>query len=180
MLSALMRRWLNRPKRSDTRPLARFFFADEEVTRVTMELNTVDLRKDPQKYLMLLNRLRVSQDQMLRSIELVMDDCIPAQRQSRDYHVKFPDEILHENLGVQLWFAAECLSAGSFLEVREVEGQRLRPLAEQMLQCLEEGQDAPEGTEPGGWATPTLRPCAKPSCATTLPTRSSSSATFPR
>ncbi|XP_064182533.1 lateral signaling target protein 2 homolog isoform X2 [Anguilla rostrata] len=105
-----------------------------------MELNAVDLRKDPQKYLVLLNRLRVSQDQMLRSIELVMEDCIPAQRQSRDYHVKFPDEILHENLGVQLWFAAECLSAGSFLEVREVEGQRLRPLAEQMLQCLEDAR----------------------------------------
>ncbi|KAJ8282714.1 hypothetical protein COCON_G00052330 [Conger conger] len=140
MLSALMRRWLNRPKRSDTRPLARFFFADEEVTRVTMELNAVDLRKDPQKYLVLLNRLRVSQDQMLRSIELVMEDCIPAQRQSRDYHVKFPDEILHENLGVQLWFAAECLSAGSFLEVREAEGQRLRPLAEQVLLCLEESR----------------------------------------
>ncbi|KAG9339316.1 hypothetical protein JZ751_023872 [Albula glossodonta] len=138
MLSALMRRWLNRPKRSDTRPLARFFFADEEVTRVTMELNGIDLRKDPQKYLVLLNRLRVSQDQMLRSIELVMEDCIPAQRQSRDYHVKFPDEILHQNLGVQLWFAAECLSAGSFLEVRESEGERLRPLAERMLQCLED------------------------------------------
>ncbi|KAJ8396754.1 hypothetical protein AAFF_G00013530 [Aldrovandia affinis] len=138
MLSALMRRWLNRPKRSDTRPLARFFFADEEVTRVTVELNGVDLRKDPQKYLVLLNRLRLSQDQMLRSIELVMEDCI--LRQSRDYHAKFPDEILHENLGVQLWFAAECLSAGSFLEVREAEGQRLRPLAETMLQCLEEAR----------------------------------------
>ncbi|KAG7464857.1 hypothetical protein MATL_G00170120 [Megalops atlanticus] len=140
MLSALMRRWLNRPKRSDSRPLARFYFADEEVTRVTVELNTVDLRKDPQKYLVLLNRLRVSQDQMLRSIELVMEDCIPTQRQSRDYHVKFPDEILHENLGVQLWFAAECLSAGSFLEVRESEGLLLRPLAERMLQCLEEAR----------------------------------------
>ncbi|MBN3302138.1 lateral signaling target protein 2 homolog [Amia ocellicauda] len=137
MLSAIMRRWFCRPKKSDRHPLAQFYYADEEVNRVTAELNGVDLRKDPQKYLVLLSQLRMSQDRMLRAIELVMEDCISAQRQSRDYHVKFPDEILHENLGVQLWFAAECLSVGSFLEVREAEGLLLRPLAEQLLQCLE-------------------------------------------
>ncbi|KAK1159198.1 hypothetical protein AOXY_G21819 [Acipenser oxyrinchus oxyrinchus] len=137
MLPALMRRWLYRPKRSDQRPLAQFYHADEEVTRVTAELNGVDLRKDLQKYLVLLNQLRISQDRMLRTIELVMEECIPAERQSRDYHIKFPDEILHDNLGVQLWFAAECLSAGSFLEVRESEGVLLRPLAEELLHCLE-------------------------------------------
>ncbi|MGH0168408.1 UNVERIFIED_CONTAM: hypothetical protein FKN15_055070 [Acipenser sinensis] len=123
--------------RSDQRPLAQFYHADEEVTRVTAELNGVDLRKDLQKYLVLLNQLRISQDRMLRTIELVMEECIPAERQSRDYHIKFPDEILHDNLGVQLWFAAECLSAGSFLEVRESEGVLLRPLAEELLHCLE-------------------------------------------
>ncbi|MGH0130007.1 UNVERIFIED_CONTAM: hypothetical protein FKN15_040518 [Acipenser sinensis] len=137
MLPALMRRWLYRPKRSDQWPLAQFYHADEEVTRVTAELNGVDLRKDLQKYLVLLNQLRISQDRMLRTIELVMEECIPAERQSRDYHIKFPDEILHDNLGVQLWFAAECLSAGSFLEVRESEGVLLRPLAEELLHCLE-------------------------------------------
>ncbi|MGH0180523.1 UNVERIFIED_CONTAM: hypothetical protein FKN15_004471 [Acipenser sinensis] len=124
-------------KRSDQRPLAQFYHADEEVTRVTAELNGVDLRKDLQKYLVLLNQLRISQDRMLRTIELVMEECIPAERQSRDYHIKFPDEILHDNLRVQLWFAAECLSAGSFLEVRESEGVLLRPLAEELLHCLE-------------------------------------------
>ncbi|MBN3273515.1 LST2 protein, partial [Polyodon spathula] len=126
------------PKKSDQRPLAQFYHADEEVTRVTAELNGVDLRKSLQKYLVLLNQLRVSQDRMLRTIELVMEECIAAERQSRDYHIKFPDEILHDNLGVQLWFAAECLSAGSFLEVRESEGVLLRPLAEDLLHCLEE------------------------------------------
>lgn len=34
----------------------------------------------------------------------------------------------------------QCLSAGSFLEVRESEGQLLRPLAEQLLRCLEEAR----------------------------------------
>ncbi|XP_023694585.1 lateral signaling target protein 2 homolog isoform X2 [Paramormyrops kingsleyae] len=140
MLSSLMKRWLYRPKRSDSRPLAQFFFADEEVNRITAELNGLDLRKDPQKYLVLLNQLRQSQDNMLRSIELVMEDYLAGQRCSRDYYIKFPDEIRQENLGVQLWFAAECLSAGSFLEVRESEGQLLRPLAEQLLRCLEEAR----------------------------------------
>ncbi|XP_006632123.3 lateral signaling target protein 2 homolog [Lepisosteus oculatus] len=140
MLSALMRRWFCRPKRSDRRPLAQFYFADEDLTRVTAELNGIDLRKDPQKYLVLLNQLRISQDRVLRAVELVMEDCISAQRQSRDYHVKFPDEILHENLGVQLWFAAECLLVGSFLEVRESEGLLLRPLAGQLLCCLEDAR----------------------------------------
>lgn len=48
-------------QRSDSRPLAQFFFADEEVNRITAELNGLDLRKDPQKYLVLLNQLRQSQ-----------------------------------------------------------------------------------------------------------------------
>ncbi|KAL4648769.1 hypothetical protein GN956_G6863 [Arapaima gigas] len=138
MWPALVRRWFCRPRRSDSRPLAQFYFADEAVTHVTAELSAVDLRKEPQKYLVLLNQLRLSQDHMLRSIELVMEAYISGQRCSRDYHIKFPDEIRQENLGVQLWFAAECLSAGSFLEVREAEGLLLRPLAEQLLCSLEE------------------------------------------
>ncbi|KAG2455508.1 LST2 protein, partial [Polypterus senegalus] len=119
------------------RPLAQFYYADEDVTRVTAELNGLDLRKDLQKYLLLLHQLRTLQDRMLQTIEAVMEECIPNQRQSRQYQIKFPDEILHENLGVQLWFAAECLSAGSFLEVREAEGLLLRPLAEDLLRSLE-------------------------------------------
>lgn len=47
---------------------------------------------------------------MLRSIELVMEDYLAGQRCSRDYYIKFPDEIRQENLGVQLWFAAEVRS----------------------------------------------------------------------
>ncbi|XP_039629776.1 lateral signaling target protein 2 homolog isoform X3 [Polypterus senegalus] len=137
MLPALMKRWLWKPKRSDMRPLAQFYYADEDVTRVTAELNGLDLRKDLQKYLLLLHQLRTLQDRMLQTIEAVMEECIPNQRQSRQYQIKFPDEILHENLGVQLWFAAECLSAGSFLEVREAEGLLLRPLAEDLLRSLE-------------------------------------------
>ena len=33
-------------------------------------------------------------------------------RANREFRVKFPDEIVTENLGGQLWFGAECLAAG--------------------------------------------------------------------
>jgi hypothetical protein len=41
--------------------------------------------------------------------------CFPHEndRASRDYRVKFPDEVMHDNLPGQLWFGAECLAAGS-------------------------------------------------------------------
>ena len=34
-------------------------------------------------------------------------------RASREFRQKFPDEIVTDNLGGQLWFGAECLAAGS-------------------------------------------------------------------
>lgn len=36
-----------------------------------------------------------------------MDECIPTQRHSRDYLVKFPEELLVDNLGNHMLFAAE-------------------------------------------------------------------------
>ena len=39
-----------------------------------------------------------------------MDDAIPSQRASRDFRVKFPDDVMQDNLGGQLWFGAEVSS----------------------------------------------------------------------
>lgn len=36
-----------------------------------------------------------------------MDECIPFDRANRDFCVKFPEEIRHDNLAGQLWFGAE-------------------------------------------------------------------------
>jgi len=36
-----------------------------------------------------------------------MEECIPTQRHSRDYLVKFPEELLVDNLGNHMLFAAE-------------------------------------------------------------------------
>ena len=43
-----------------------------------------------------------------------------ADRVSRDFRLKFPDEIIHDTLPGQLWFGAECLAAGSNIVDKEV------------------------------------------------------------
>lgn len=125
------------PQRSDPRLLSQFFFADERVTRVVADINGLDAELDPQQYLVLLNQLHLSQAQLLAVIERIMEECIPMQRHSRDYLVKFPEELLVDNLGNHMLFAAECLLAGSFLEVEEAEGAQLRPRARNLLCSLE-------------------------------------------
>lgn len=44
---------------------------------------------------------------MLNIISQIMDECIPNDRANRDFCVKFPEEIRHDNLAGQLWFGAE-------------------------------------------------------------------------
>lgn len=47
------------------------------------------------------------QDNVLNIINQIMDECIPHERANRDFCVKFPEEIRHDNLAGQLWFGAE-------------------------------------------------------------------------
>ena len=37
----------------------------------------------------------------------MMDQVIPDERAPRDFRVKFPDDVMQENLAGQLWFGAE-------------------------------------------------------------------------
>ncbi|NXD69852.1 LST2 protein, partial [Eolophus roseicapillus] len=119
------------------RLLSQFFFADERVTRVVAEINGLNAELDPQQYLVLLNQLHLSQAHLLSVLERIMEECIPRQRHSRDYLVKFPEELLVDNLGNHMLFAAECLLAGTFLEVEEEDGAHLRPQARNLLCSLE-------------------------------------------
>ncbi|NXU67145.1 LST2 protein, partial [Horornis vulcanius] len=119
------------------RLLSQFFFADERVTRVVAEINGLDAELDPQQYLVLLNQLHVSQAHLLAVLERIMEECIPTQRHSRDYLVKFPEELLVDNLGNHMLFAAECLLAGTFLDMEESDGAQLRPQARNLLCSLE-------------------------------------------
>ncbi|XP_072313409.1 lateral signaling target protein 2 homolog isoform X2 [Eucyclogobius newberryi] len=132
------RKWLYKPKRTDPQLLAQFYFADEELNLVATELDSLDGRKDPQRCTLLVNQFRSCQDNVLNIINQIMDDCIPNDRANRDFSVKFPEEIRHDNLAGQLWFGAECLAAGSIIMNREIESIAMRPLAKDLTRSLEE------------------------------------------
>lgn len=55
----------------------------------------------------LVSSLLLFQDNVLNIINQIMDACIPQDRAPRDFCVKFPEEIRHDNLAGQLWFGAE-------------------------------------------------------------------------
>ncbi|CAL8286802.1 unnamed protein product [Lota lota] len=132
------RKWLYKPKRTDPQLLAQFYYADEELNQVAMELDSLDGRKDPQRCTLLVNQFRSCQDNVLNIINQIMDECIPNDRANRDFSVKFPEEIRHDNLAGQLWFGAECLAAGSIIMNREIESMAMRPLAKELTRSLEE------------------------------------------
>uniref|UniRef100_A0A8C7CH17 Lateral signaling target protein 2 homolog n=1 Tax=Oncorhynchus kisutch TaxID=8019 RepID=A0A8C7CH17_ONCKI len=83
-------------------------------------------------------RCQAAQDNVLNVINQIMDECIPGDRANRDFCVKFPEEIRHDNLAGQLWFGAECLAAGSIIMNREIESMAMRPLAKDLTHSLEE------------------------------------------
>ncbi|NXH82214.1 LST2 protein, partial [Edolisoma coerulescens] len=124
--------------RSDPQLLAQFYYADEELNQVAAELDSLDGRKDPQRCTLLVNQFRSCQDNVLNIINQIMDECIPHERANRDFCVKFPEEIRHDNLAGQLWFGAECLAAGSIIMNREIESMAMRPLAKDLTRSLEE------------------------------------------
>ncbi|CAM4663534.1 lateral signaling target protein 2 homolog isoform X2 [Lepidochelys kempii] len=132
------RKWLYKPKRTDPQLLAQFYYADEELNQVAAELDCLDGRKDPQRCTLLVNQFRSCQDNVLNIVNQIMDECIPHERANRDFCVKFPEEIRHDNLAGQLWFGAECLSAGSIIMNREIESMAMRPLAKDLTRSLEE------------------------------------------
>uniref|UniRef100_A0A4W5RSL1 Lateral signaling target protein 2 homolog n=1 Tax=Hucho hucho TaxID=62062 RepID=A0A4W5RSL1_9TELE len=127
------RRW-----ETDPQLLAQFYYADEELNQVATELDSLDGRKDPQRCTLLVNQFRSCQDNVLNIINQIMDECIPGDRANRDFCVKFPEEIRHDNLAGQLWFGAECLAAGSIIMNREIESMAMRPLAKDLTHSLEE------------------------------------------
>ncbi|KAJ8317274.1 hypothetical protein KUTeg_005178 [Tegillarca granosa] len=123
--------------KTDSSPLAQFYFADEELNLVAAELDSFDGRKDPERCTALVNRLRSCQDKVLNVIQAIMEEAIPGQRANRDFRVKFPDDVLQENLAGQLWFGAECLAAGSSIMNREIESASMRPLARALTKNLD-------------------------------------------
>lgn len=93
------------------------------------------------------------QDNVLNIIDQIMDACIPQDRAPRDFCVKFPEEIRHDNLAGQLWFGAEVVAPGP----------RARPWRVQLF--LREPRSAPERCScgPGEGTVPRPAPLALPS-----------------
>nr|CAH7768037.1 unnamed protein product [Callosobruchus chinensis] len=132
-----IRKWLYKPKKDDTSLLAQFFHADENLNAVASELDSFDGRKDPERCTLLVNRLRQAQDRVLTITNAIMDVLIGDERANRDFRVKFPEDVLQDNLAGQLWFGAECLAAGSSIMNRESESTAMRPLAKAVTKSLE-------------------------------------------
>ncbi|KAF7281279.1 lateral signaling target protein 2 homolog isoform X2 [Rhynchophorus ferrugineus] len=132
-----IRKWFYKPKRDDKSLLAQFFYADEDLNVVANELDSFDGRKDPERCTALVNQLRQAQDKVLTITNAIMDVLIGDERANRDFRVKFPEDVLQENLAGQLWFGAECLAAGSSIMNRESESSAMRPLAKAVTKILE-------------------------------------------
>ncbi|XP_066588983.1 lateral signaling target protein 2 homolog isoform X2 [Prorops nasuta] len=132
-----IRKWFYKPKKDDTSLLAQFFFADESLNAIACELDSFDGRQEPERCTTLVNQLRHCQDKVLTICNQIMDELIPESRANRDFRVKFPDDVMQENLAGQLWFGAECLAAGSSIMNRETESSAMRPLAKALTKSLE-------------------------------------------
>lgn len=124
-------------QRDDTSLLAQFFYADESLNAVACELDSFDGRQEPERCTTLVNQLRHCQDKVLTICSQIMDELIPESRANRDFRVKFPDDVMQENLAGQLWFGAECLAAGSSIMNREAESSAMRPLARALTKSLD-------------------------------------------
>ncbi|KFD55920.1 hypothetical protein M514_03044, partial [Trichuris suis] len=137
------RKLLCRPQVDDWSPLAKFFFADEALNTVAAELDAFDNRRHPERCQQLVAKLRSCQDRVLQIIEEMLSYLFPdpRDRAPRDYRVKFPDDVLHDSFSGQLWFAAECLAAGSNIVDRDFESDALRPLAKSLSRHVDELRD---------------------------------------
>ncbi|XP_055908894.1 lateral signaling target protein 2 homolog [Eupeodes corollae] len=130
------RKWLNKPKADDKSLLARFYHADRSLTAISSELDSFDGRAEPDRCSRLVSRLRQGQDKVLSITNQIMEEVLGDDRALREFRVKFPEEVLQENLAGQLWFGAECLAAGSSIMNREQESKDMRPLAQAVTKSL--------------------------------------------
>ena len=135
-------KFIFKPSRTDPSLLSQLYYADEEVQSIVHDLEQLDHRNrtDPtisNRTNLLIQQYRFWQDVVLTLIFKIMDDIIPTSRAPRDYRVKFPDDIVQEGFNGQVWFAAECLAAGSNIANHEAEGELIRPLARTFVSNLD-------------------------------------------
>jgi len=117
-----------------------FYYANEDLNFISTELDTFDGRKDADRCSALVNNLQPAQERVITDIYRLLDE-IGCERASREYRLKFPDELLAgegtESLNSQIWFGAECLAAGSTITNNPAESNYLRPFASNLTMMLE-------------------------------------------
>lgn len=126
-----------RPKKSDY-PLAKFFYADLELRRITQDLDSFDGSKEPVRCQKLIERLRKTQQRVMEVLWVIVRSAVLEEtRASRQYRDKFPEELRGDHMSGPLWFGAECLAAGSSVLNHEDESDELRPLARHITKVME-------------------------------------------
>ncbi|KAK0396274.1 hypothetical protein QR680_001651 [Steinernema hermaphroditum] len=135
-----LRKLVRKPRVDDWSPLAKFYYADEALNSIAGELDSFDGRRDPERCNQLVTKLRQAQDRLLHIVSEMLVIVFPheSDRACRDYRVKFPDEVVHDNLPGQLWFGAECLAAGSNIIDHETESDAIRPIARELTKHLDQ------------------------------------------
>ena len=94
-------------QKTDDSLFAQFFFADEKLNTVAHKLECYNNRKDVDQCQSLINQLKICQDRVLTVVQQIIADVNPHGCASRDFRVKFPDDIVQENFAGLLWFGAE-------------------------------------------------------------------------
>ncbi|XP_067935880.1 lateral signaling target protein 2-like [Watersipora subatra] len=138
MLGLTRKLLYSKPKKTDSALLAQFYHADVDLCTVAAELDSFDGRKNPARCAALVAQLRQYQDHVLRLIQSMMEEVVPEQRASRDFRIKYPEDLIQDGLAGQLWFGAECLAAGSSILNREIESESMRPLAKSLTKQLDQ------------------------------------------
>ncbi|OZC12811.1 hypothetical protein X798_00445 [Onchocerca flexuosa] len=139
-----LRKLVNKPRVDDWNPLAKFYYADEALNAVANELDSFDGRRDPERC----SHPEVKDfSRNVFALVFITAEMIQqvfpreSDRACRDYRVKFPEEIMHDNLPGQLWFGAECLTAGSNIIDHEIESEAIRPMARALTKHLDTLRD---------------------------------------
>ncbi|PAA61571.1 hypothetical protein BOX15_Mlig007384g1, partial [Macrostomum lignano] len=137
MLQSLGRKLFLPHRKSGSELLSRYYAADQELVRVAQQIKRLDADKQQDRVSELIGELKECQQRVMKLMLELMNELIPDRRHPKDFRMKFPDEVVQEGLEGQLWYASECLAAGSSILYREVEAESIRPLA---IQVTREGE----------------------------------------
>ncbi|XP_065919581.1 lateral signaling target protein 2-like [Dysidea avara] len=139
-----LKRYFDKPKFADKRPLSLFYYCDREVTRHMVHMNQL-LRSNPDdlnRRNEMIQQLKQSQHNLMNVILNIIEDAIPDSRSPRHFRAKYPDDVLLDQINGPIWFGAECIAAGSHIAHHEWESNELRPYAVHLTECVQKVREA--------------------------------------